>query len=395
MNTALFQKQSKSLLDDKQTLQKLTFNYQKNKELDHTAMMDSAVSRFRYEDCKDEYWNPEKYSLLYGTPLWDQSTPSQRVLLNQLYWVAYYSQIISAEIATILLNQTSAAGLSTLEDFRLVCDTLDLETTQERAHINAFKKVSEDMEAAVFGERLFTYPMRSMFTETMIFQNTNKIKRFWKEMQLRAFALISSSNAFLGCQYFTVRGIRTLNGKQVQHALSQYYMNHPNKEKSPIPSQISYFHFMDESFHFNSSGIISHDVIHSIKPPTPFERMIANQGLMGCQKDHFNFSIAIKGIFWFDPALFRTVYKLLRSSVFGLSDGEAKNMIKECFTKETDALHESHKFHQTAVESYKAYLAPLDYVSRENKEMSTMNRSSLEDYLKTNRKAFQRFARTL
>ncbi|MFH7029315.1 MAG: hypothetical protein ACHBN1_28960 [Heteroscytonema crispum UTEX LB 1556] len=41
--------------------------------------------------------------------------------------MAYYSQIISAEIATIFFNQISAAGLYAPEDFRLVCDTLDLE----------------------------------------------------------------------------------------------------------------------------------------------------------------------------------------------------------------------------------------------------------------------------
>ena len=41
------------------------------------------------------------------------------------------------------LNQVAAAGLYTLEDFRLVCDNLDLETKQERAHINAFKTVGE------------------------------------------------------------------------------------------------------------------------------------------------------------------------------------------------------------------------------------------------------------
>ncbi len=36
------------------------------------------------------------FSLLYGTPLWEQADSGQRVKLNQLYWVAYYSQIISA-----------------------------------------------------------------------------------------------------------------------------------------------------------------------------------------------------------------------------------------------------------------------------------------------------------
>ncbi len=394
MNRNLSQKLSTSLLDDTKTYQKLTLNYRKNKEQDNTELMDEAASRFRYEDCRNEYWNPEPFSLLYGTPLWDQATQSQRIVLNQLYWVAYFSQIISAEIATILLNQTSAAGLSSMEDFRLVCDTLDLETSQERAHIHAFKTVGEEVEAALFGERLFTYPMRSMFCETMVFSNTDRIKEFWRKLQLQAFSLLSSGNAFIGCQYFTVRGLRTLNGKIIQHALSQYYLRHPNKDNAPIPSKISYYHFLDESFHFNSSGIISHDVLHSLRSPTRFESWVANQALMGCQKDHYNFSIAIKGIFWYDPALFSMIYKLLRSPVFGMEDQEAKQMIAACFTKETDALHDSYKIHRTALESYKAYLDPIGYVSRDNKTMSHMGRSSIENYLHTNREAFRRFLKT-
>jgi hypothetical protein len=394
MNKNLSQKQSTSLLEDAKTYQKLSLNYRRNKEQDNTELMDEAASRFRYEDCRSEFWNPEPFSLLYGTPVWEQSTPAQRLVLNQLYWVAYYSQIISAEIATILLNQTSAAGLNSMEDFRLVCDTLDLETGQERAHIHAFKTVAEEVEAALFGERLFTYPMRSMFCETMIFSNTDRIREFWRKLQLQAFALLSSGNAFIGCQYFTVRGLRTLNGKMIQHALSQYYLRHPNKDNAPIPSKISYYHFLDESFHFNSSGIISHDVLHSLRPPTRFESWVANRALMGCQKDHYNFSVAIKGIFWYDPALFSTIYKLFRSPVFRMEDQEAKQMIAACFTKETDALHESYKIHRTALESYKAYLDPIGYVSRGNKAMSHMDRSSIEGYLQTNREALRRFLRT-
>jgi hypothetical protein len=174
MNKQLYYPQRKSLMDDEKTYKKIQLNHRKNKEQDNTERLDEAASRFKYDDCKDEFWNPETFSLMYKTPLWDQSSPAQKVKLNQLYWIAYYSQIISAEIATIFLNQTCAAGLYGLDDFRLVCDTLDLESMQERAHIHAFKKISEDFEAQVFGERLFTYPMRTPFCETMLFKDTKK-----------------------------------------------------------------------------------------------------------------------------------------------------------------------------------------------------------------------------
>jgi len=226
---------------------------------------------------------------------------------------------ILAKAATIFFNQTSAAGLYSIEDFRVVCDTLDLESAQERAHINAFKKIAEEFEEEVFGERVFTYPMRGPYAETMIHAKTSLAKSLWRKLRLNAYGLLSSNNAFIGCQYFAVRGVRTLNGKLIQHQLSQFYFKDPDKEHAPIPSKVSYHHFRDESFHFNSSTVISHEVLNSMNEPTPFEKWVANQGLRGSQKDHYHFSTAINGLFWYDPALFPKVYKILRSPIFGMT----------------------------------------------------------------------------
>ena len=59
MHTGLAQRQDKSLLDDQSTVRKLELNLRRNVEQDHTAMIDDAANRFRYEDCRGEYWNPE------------------------------------------------------------------------------------------------------------------------------------------------------------------------------------------------------------------------------------------------------------------------------------------------------------------------------------------------
>lgn len=378
---------SNTLLENSKVYRKLQINHTRNKQQDHTQLLDEAAASFQYEDCKDEYWNPEEYSLLYGTPLWEQASPSQRIILNQLYWVAYYSQIVSAEIATIYFNQTSAAGLYAQEDFRLVCDTLDLESAQERAHISAFRKISSEVEAQIFGKRVFSYPMRGPFAETMIFADTNALKTWWKKLQLQSFGMLSAGNTFLACQYFTVRGIRTLNGKLVQHKLSNYYQKHPHPENAPIPSKISFYHFMDESFHFNSSTILSHDVVKCLKPPTAFEKLVANLGIRGCQRDHYHFSVAINGIFWYDPALYSAIYEVLRSPVFEMSDSEAKAMIRLCFTEESEGLHLSYKTRTEAMDSYKIYLEKVDYAWASNREMSIMAANSIPQYLATQKKA--------
>lgn len=395
MNRSLSQHQDRSLHDDQRTYRRLELNYRKNKEQDNTAIIDSLAARFRYTDCRDEYWNPEHFSLLYGTRLWEQSDTAQRVKLNQLYWVAYYSQIISAEIATIFFNQTSAAGLYSLDDFRIVCDTLDLESAQERAHINAFKKIGEDFEEAVFGERLFTYAMRGPFVETMIFACTNRAKRFWRRLQLNAYTLLSSNSSFIGCQYFAVRGIRTLNGKLIQHQLSQFYSKDSDGETAPIPSRISYHHFRDESFHFNSSTVISHEVINSVDKPTAFEKWVANLGLRGSQRDHFHFSTAINGLFWYDPALFPKIYRILRSPIFGMNDREARRMMIDCFTQDSEGLQMSSNSRQVAIDSYREYLADLDYVDRVNKEMLIMRGNSIDRHLATNRRELTKFLNSI
>ncbi len=392
MSTALLLPGSPpSLLEDTRTVRKLEINLKRNRAQDHTSLLDEAAGEFRYSDCQNEYWNPETHSFLYGTPLWEQSSSSQRMILNHLYWVAYYSQIISAEIATIFFNQTAAAGLYAVEDFRLVCDTLDLESTQERAHIHAFQTVSRQVEEALFGKPVFTYPMRSPYVETMIHADTNVFKRWWKRLQLQTFGLLSSGNAFIACQYFTIRGVRTLSGKLTQHQLSQTHLKHSSPEVSPVPAKISHYHFMDESFHFNSSTIISHDVVNSLRPPTRFEKQVVNMALWGCQKDHSHFSACINGIFWYEPATFQAVYKVLRSPVFSMDAQEAREMMASCFTRENDGIHACYQTHRTAIESYRAYVDTMDYVTAPNKAMALMEKVNIPDYLEQNRQALARF----
>lgn len=391
MNRELSQNHLRGLSDELKTMKKLELNFKKNHAQDNSPELDRLALSFDYNACKNEYWNPEEFSLFYKTPLWNEATEAQRIKLNQLYWVAYYCQIISAEIATIFFNQTAAAALYGIEDFRIVCATLDLESLQERAHINAFKKVAEDFELAEFGRRLFTYPMRGPYVETMIFQNTNRVKEFWKSIQLRAFTLLSSGSAFIGSQYFTVRGLRTLNGKIVQHQLSQYFLKHPNREKAPIPSIISYHHFLDESFHFNTSLIVSKEAIHALPDPSRFEKSMVNQMIAGCQLDHLNFSTAINGIFWYDPALYQTTYRLLRSPIFAMSELEALQMMQRVFGEESEGMHLSQKTHATALGSYREYVSTLTHLSSVNMDMKIMARNSMQRHLRNNRKALKGF----
>ncbi|MEM9905561.1 MAG: P-aminobenzoate N-oxygenase AurF, partial [Cyanobacteria bacterium P01_D01_bin.44] len=249
----------------------------------------------------------------------------------------------------------------------------------------------------LLGERLFSYPMRGPFTETMIFADAHRLKRWWKRLQLQAFGLLSAGNTFLACQYFTVRGLRTLNGKLVQHQLSRFCQSDSGQDtidSTPIPSQISHYHFMDESFHFNSSTLISQEVINELPAPTAFEKQVANLGIRGCQQDHRTFSVVINGIFWHDPALYETVYRLLRSHLFALNHTDAKEMMRVCFTEASEGLYQSYQTHREATAAYQAYLDPLGYVWPQNRQMSLMAKASIDRYLATQRRALPRFLST-
>jgi len=391
MHHALARPQALSLLDDTATCRKLEMNLRRNAEKDHTASIDECASAFRYEECKDAYWNPEPHSLLWGTPVWDQATPSQRVTLNQLYWVAYYAQIVSAEIATIFLNQVAGAGMYSLEDFRLVCDNLDIETKQERAHINAFKKVGEEVEYQLFGHRLFTYPMRSIYEHTMVFADTDRARTFWRRLQIQAFMLMSTSNAFLGSQYLLIRGLRTLNGKMIQHQLGQFYREHPDQANAPLPAAISWYHFLDESFHFHTSRVVGLEVPRSLPPPTAFEQWIVNRAVAACQRDHYHFSVVVNGIFWYEPATFPAIYRLFRSKVLGMDHGQAMQMLAACFTQDSPGVQAAAHTHRTAADSYCAFVEPVAWLRPHNREMRHMKSNAVERYLARNRRALARF----
>ncbi len=380
-----------ALRGDAKTYKRLELNFRRNKVQDHTERLDAASAAFDYAACKDVPWNPERFSLLWGTAFWEQASAAERVRLNQLYWVAYYADIISAEIATIYFNQTSAAALYGLEDFRLVCDTLDLESSQERAHIHAFKTVGEAVEAELFGERVFTYEMRGPFAETVLYTDTDRVRELAKGMLLRTFGVLSAQNPFIGCQYFLIRGLRTLLGKIVQHQLSRHHAELPDVEASPIPSQISFFHFQDESYHFNSSTIISHDVLKSLPSPSLFERFVMNRTVAGAQRDLRPFTALGDGLNWHGPRTYRVVHKMLTSRAFGLSSADATHWIRRCYGEENDGLHQAAATHATAIASYRQYLDDIDYLTPANKQMTEAADNSVAATLADNRAALARF----
>lgn len=74
-----------------------------------------------------------------------------------------------------------------------------------------------------------------------------------------------------------------------------------------------------------------------------------------------------------------------------MTDSEAKDMMRKCFTEESEGLHRSYATHREAIASYKVYLEKVDYAWKSNKEMSLMSANSIHKYLATQNKAFSSF----
>ena len=150
-------------------------------------------------------------------------------------------------------------------------------------------------------------------------------------------------------------------------------------------------HFLDESYHFNSSTIISQELIKLIPKPTAFEKFVVNQGVIGCQRDHYNFNSAVNGIFWYEPALFKDIYRILRSKAFAMNHGDAMEMMRLCFTEENQGMIKSQALHEEATDSYVAYVSELEFLNQKAKSMDIMKQSTLDKHLKSNRREFQIF----
>ena len=233
--------------------------------------------------------------------------------------------------------------------------------------------------------------MKGPYSDTMIFSSNKRAQQYWRSLQLRAYTLLSSSNAFLASQYLLVRGLRTLNGKLIQHRLSEHFSESDDAATQPVPSAISYYHFMDESHHFNTSRIIALEITRSLEAPTAFEKWAVNRGVYGCQRDHYHFSVAVNGILWYEPALFPVIYKLLRSKVFAMERQEAIQMMRRCFCEENDGQHASRKLQEIAYSSYCTFIEPVEYLTDANREMRLMRSNSVARYLKQNCRAMEKF----
>ncbi|MBD0301338.1 MAG: hypothetical protein ICV85_03905 [Tolypothrix sp. T3-bin4] len=435
---------------------KLTeINYRRNTESDFTEKIEELDKNFNYSNNSDSYWGEPELSLLYGTPLYDQASPTQKKALNHLYWATQYNQTAATEANAVLYNQVTAGVFGAFRDYETLCQELDLETEQERHHIHAFHMMGYKTKKALLGSafnasiqgksykkngspqqgrsQFFSFNLQSSplsgYQESLSRFVTNKVmlknqahcySTYLRKLEekgepipaqttgllgqlgpkplLQFFTLNCGSSPFLASVFFVTRFMANMLVKNYEYRYSHYHKElERNGEFIPDPVAVSHYHMLDEAYHTTTSQLIAQDLYKDFSKPTAYEKFLANLTVYRAQV------VGLSGLSGGIPAIFRnddtfalSFYRLLQSPVFNMSSQEALEWLEKCMCQEHDGFHLTLKYHQRLLSDLRRLFEPIDYLWVVNREMSVMaSGGSIDKAIKNNIKAFERFSKTV
>ncbi len=390
------QPQTTSAIQVKKHLKVTEINYRRNKESNYTEKITELEQNFDYGSHKDHYWSDPELSILYGTPLYEVASPSQKIALNHLFWVGGYNLTAASETNTVLYNQITGSVFYSIGGYETLCHELDVETSQERYHIHAFRTVANMTEIAVLGDVITGNPLTGSAFKAM---QGGMIGRLSPGVMRHLFSFSWGSTPFLASQYYALRFIANMILKLTEHSRSQYFRDLEKKnEFIPAPAAISHYHFLDESFHTTTSQVIAQDLYKDFPRPTAYERFMANLAIYMMQLTILNGLSAAAVASFYPDKLFvmPLVYKMLRSPLFGMSTQEALSWIEKCFCHEHEGLHLNLKYHQQLFSSLCQFFDKLDYTWSINREMRVMAAgTSISKTIQDNTKFFDKFSKSV
>ncbi len=434
-------------------------NYRRNVESDFTEKIEALDQAFDYERDRDHYWSEPELSLLYGTPLYDQASPTQKKALNHLYWATQYNQTAATEANAVLYNQVTAGVFETMGGYETLCQELDLETEQERHHIHAFHMMGYKTKRALLGSSfhasmqgkgkskpraskgslvggrspLFSfgwdsslissfqdYAFRFVTNKVMLRQQAQYYSNYLSQLEqkgepipaqttgllgqlgprpvLQFFTLNCGSSPFLACVFYVTRFMANMLIKNYEYRYSQYHRELERQgEYIPAPLAVSHYHLLDEAFHTTTSQLIAQDLYHDFPKPSAYEKFVANLTIYKSQKVGLSgLSGGIPAIFRNDDAFLLSFYRLLQSPVFGLSNSDALHWLEQCVCQEHEGFHVTLRYHHRLLTDMRRLFENIDYLWPVNREMNLMAAGgSLEKALQHNAKAFEQFSRTV
>jgi ATP-dependent Clp protease adapter protein ClpS len=436
---------SSSKKQKKSAIKLIEANYQNNTNSDYTEKIAELDKAFRYSDNRDSYWNTPEFSVLYGTPLYEAASHSQKIALNHLSWFGMYNFTANSETQTILYNKITGGVFANVEGYKKMAEVLDLETEQEYAHIHAFRKIGYQTIKTLLGKEAFKEPLKGKlytsanqgwaetasryqyytlrFLANQMFKGEKEYySEHLKELEEKDKLLPSFSAGFMGeglaprtllrflsynwgrspflaSHYYTLRYMANLGLKHTEHSNSRYYKKlHKSSTPIPIPTAISYYHLLDEAFHTTTSRFMARELYKDFPKPTKYEKLIANLAFYRLQDGMW------KGLSAVIPDRHRQddysvmsfVYKILRSPIFAMSSSEALFWMEKCFCQEHEGFHQNAKFHQSLLSEFRRTFSNVDYLWDVNREMRVMASGGLiNEAIKSNVKTFKRFSQLI
>ncbi|MGB3201842.1 MAG: hypothetical protein WBA99_13135 [Nodosilinea sp.] len=381
--------------------------------------------------------------MLYGTPLYQEASETQKLALNHMHWFANYNYISDSETETVNFNQITAGVFDTIGFCKTLSQELALETEQEHSHINAFRRIGLMTAANVVGRaglsempKWNSYRM-PMGADSMLTSQYYVLRALAKRMYNRVrpqyshyltdleakdrFILRAPTTGMLGrslefsiplqsffgfnwgggspfmaCQFYAVRMIANLYLKNMEYTVVKYSRDlEKADEPVPTPTAISHYHFLDEAFHTTISQVLARDLYKEFAKPTAYESFVANMGIYMLQRGtlgglsgilphrYFNDDLTIMGL----------VYQLLQGPVFGMSAASALHWTEQCFCHDHDGFHLAVKNRQHLLQDLQRFFQNFEYLWPVNREMRVMAaRGSIQTAIQKNRQTFARFS---
>lgn len=450
--------ENKSSVAEKKHSRVIEKTYQNNIDSDYTEKLRDLGKQFKYDDNRDYYWADKELSLLYGTPLYDAASPTQKLALNHLYWVGNYNHTAVSEASTSIYNLVTTGVFRKVGGYETLCDELEFETEQESDHIRTFQRIGYKSKMGIVGKTILgnslhgkkannklveflPEPLRNFFVsskgtapfsiysdnalkaiaKTMLAGNKLYYSEYLRQLEakdepipapadglagriasrnlLRFFTIHWGMSPFMACQYYSLRFTANAILKNQEYPYVRYYRKLERQgEYIPAPTAVSYYHLLDEAFHTTMSQTIAKDMYKDFPQPTAYEKYISGLIVYMIQK---NLLSGLSGVLpgrcvADDQMLMVFYYKLLKSPLFGMETPEALDWMEKCFTQEHKGYHTGLKYHQSLLESMRRLFGQLDYQWKINRDMGIMAAGgSIEKAIKNNIPTFNKFRKSV
>jgi hypothetical protein len=423
----------------------LDCNHQNNLDSDYTEKIEEIYKNFQYDRNSQHYWSDPKLSLLYGTPLYEQCSETQKLALNHLYWALTYHKIVAdSEIEATRYNLITAGSfIAKSNSYQGLADMLEHETNQECIHIKAFHKIASQVYKNTIEKRSEKAPKLSTnnfqpddfqspeLTDLLAqlsqessekselksaFEDNIYVKQFkaskkdvcsptngffngltgnFSQPVRQLFVTSWGSSPFMACSFYVSRYISNLFLKNFEYKISRYYTGlQRNNQFIPEPTSISHYHFLDEAFHTITSLKLGRDLHKELAKPTEYEKLFSNVLVYAIQSINLG---ALSGVLpnrlMPDAHVMPLIYKVLTSTLFDMSNDEALGWMEKCLCHQHDGFDANKTFHHQMVLDMRRFTDSLDYLWPVNREMQLVDiGGSIDRAVTKNAKAFSQFS---